>query len=489
MKQTLFQKAKKHYELILVLLVLAVYVLFHFSSLHNAPWELYDAWRQGDTYSIAQNYYLFSMNPLRPMFNYDGAERVVIQLELQIAPYISAVIFKILGYMTPFVPRLLGLLFFCGSAWFVYKIARRFTSFIPAVFALAVYLIFPINLLYSRAIMPESTALFFLTGTVWFLLLWYEDSNQPAIWLSAVFCAVAIMEKTPTMFVGVLIVFVFFWKLGLKSFKSIQFYGYGLISLGIPAAYYLYAASVASMTFVSSIASKHILTEKIFSIFTPGSINFFRNALPTYYSTAALIVALFGFILTLNRKGKFLAVLTVSFLLELATIVAIIRYGYYLIFIAPVCALLCAVLVHKITRWHWIPAVVVCCSVLVLTWHTAAPLYRSSVVVNETIDRIGTFVNTNTEQDASLAFSVGDPVYINASNRPGFRANLQYHDFIPVGAQAETAFYVENGVDYFVVLNSGMINDPDGVYLQYLKEHFPVHASNDLCTIYDLQGS
>lgn len=487
MKQISAKKARR-YDVPVVLLLLALFVLFQYPSLHNAPWEIYEAWRQGDTYSIAQNYYLYSMNPLRPMFNYDGTQPVVIQLELQIIPYLSAVIFKLLGYMTPFVPRLVGLLFFCGSAWYTYQIARRFTSLIPALLSLVLYLILPINLLYARTIMPESAVLFFLTGSVWYLLLWYEDSNEKAIWLSAVFCAVAIMEKTPAAFMGLLVAFVFFWKLGWRSFTSIRFYGYGLIALGVPAAYFLYAGSVAETTYVTSIATKHIFTEKILALFSEETRAFFDEILPTHFGAAVLIAALLGFFLSFTRKDKFLAVFAVSFLLETVTVVAIIKFGYYLVFMAPVCALLFARLVHWIACRCRIPALLLCAAVYLLTWPTALSLYQEKVVVNEDIDRIGAFVDANTEKDCSLAFSALNPVFLNASNRPGFRANLKYHDFIPVGPQAETAYYIETGVDYFVVLNSGMMNDYDGTYMQYLKDHFPVHAGNDLCTIFDLQA-
>ena len=76
-----------------VALLLLLYVLLQAPTLPNAPWEGYDTWRQGDTYSVAVNYAQYSMHPLRPQFNYDGTADIVVQLELQLVPYLSALLF------------------------------------------------------------------------------------------------------------------------------------------------------------------------------------------------------------------------------------------------------------------------------------------------------------------------------------------------------------------------------------------------------------
>ena len=106
-----------------VALLLLLYVLLQAPTLPNAPWEGYDTWRQGDTYSVAVNYAQYSMHPLRPQFNYDGTADIVVQLELQLVPYLSALLFQLTG-PTPLVPRVLGLACFLGSAAFLYGILQ-----------------------------------------------------------------------------------------------------------------------------------------------------------------------------------------------------------------------------------------------------------------------------------------------------------------------------------------------------------------------------
>ncbi|MGI5936948.1 MAG: hypothetical protein ACOX7I_09140 [Oscillospiraceae bacterium] len=41
------------------------------------------------------------MNPFAPQLNYDGTGDIICQMELQIVPYLSAVVFKVLGFATP----------------------------------------------------------------------------------------------------------------------------------------------------------------------------------------------------------------------------------------------------------------------------------------------------------------------------------------------------------------------------------------------------
>ena len=481
-------KNLKYIDAYIIFIICIIYFLYHLPTLNNAPWELYDSWRQSDTYSIAQNYFNSSMNPFLPRFNYDSAETSVVQLELQIVPYISAIIFKIIGQTTPFIPRLLSLLFFLGSAIFVYKTVRRETSLIPALIGLVLYLITPINLLYSRAIMPESTALFFFSGTIWFLLVWYKDDNIKSMWLSAIFTAFSIMEKIPTIFIGLLILFIFIKKLGVKSFKNKKFYIYGVVSLGIPICYYAYSHKVASATFVTSIASKHILTEKIFSIFTTESQDFFFQQLPEFFGSAILISVLIGIVICFKTKRWFFIVLAASFVLELITIVSIIKFGYYLIFISPICTIIVSIFIYELLKWKKSIALVLSTIIILLTGQNAYALYKERVIVDYEVTAVSEFVKQNTEKDSVVSFATYSPIYINACERCGFRANIEYYDHIPIGAKDEINYFISNGADYFIFLKSGTYNDSDGNYMAFINKNFPIHAQNEYCTIFTLTG-
>lgn len=466
-----------------VALLLLLYVLLQAPTLQNAPWEGYDTWRQGDTYSVAVNYDQYNMHPLHPQFNYDGTSDIYVQLELQVVPYLSALLFQLTG-PTPLIPRLLSLAFFLGSAAFLYGILRRFVSFLPALGGLLVYLLLPICLLYSRAIMPEACALFFYCGGVFFLLRWFQDGHRPSVYLSALFTALGIMEKTPVLFVGILVLAVFGWKLGKGCFKAREFYLYGLLSLGLPLLYYTYASRVATISFVDGIATKHIFSREILGLFTREGLAFFWHELPVFFGWGVLLAGGLGFVLALVKKAHFLTVWALAFALEWATIVAVIKFGYYLIFMAPPLAALCALLFQTLFAQKRVLGLACAALVVVLTAYVGLPRWHQLTQVNQDIQAVGDLIQTVTQKEDVLAVAWADPVYINAADRHGWRVLL------PEGGCPDPAADLQSrrdqGADYFVVIGPGIPQD-DGRYLAYLREHCPVAAENGLCTIYEMR--
>lgn len=474
-------------DYLLLGIIFSSYFLLQLPSLSNPAWEVFDSWRQTDTYSIALNYLQYDMDPLAPQFNYDGSSDIYVQLELQIMPYASALCFKLFGFASPIIPRMISLLFYFGSAVFLYKIMRKFTGLRPAIASVLIYLFTPISLIYSRAIMPEACACFFYLGAVFFLLKWYMDEDQKAIWISAVFTAFAIMEKLPCAFVGLMIITAFIWKLKSKCLKSKEFYGYGLISLGLPAIYYVYASSKATVKYVDGIASKHIFTEEILSIFSKEALSFFRTNLPAYFGIAVLIGAFLGFFLCFTEGRKPLAAWTFAFIAEFAAIVAVIRLGYYMIFMTPILAGLCGVLLEDMFKWKKQLSVICFLLIFLSTSYNGITQWNDKVRENTDVTKVASCIERVTEKTDVIAVSSLSPAYLNAANRHGYRANLMYYDDIPKGAKGETDYFIQNNVSYFVVPFDSVYNDTAGEYLSYLNAAFPVVFQNDRCTIFKLK--
>ena len=86
-------------------MVVVMFLAIQLPKLDSVPWDQYESWRQSDTYSIAVNYVQYGMDLLHPQLNYDGVSENYAQLELQIVPYLSALVFQLTGTMTPVVPR------------------------------------------------------------------------------------------------------------------------------------------------------------------------------------------------------------------------------------------------------------------------------------------------------------------------------------------------------------------------------------------------
>lgn len=475
-------------EILCILIVLAVFCWFTLPRLADAPWNYYESWRQSDTYSIAVNFVQYGMHPLQPQLNYDGVSDNFAQLELQIIPYLSALVFQLTGSITPAVPRLFSLLFFGGSALFLYGLMKRISGIFPALAGLAVYLLMPLSLLTARAIQPESCALFFYCGGVYFLYQYQQTERPRFLWLASSMTAVAIMEKTPVIFVGFLFLYVLISMFGKGCLRSPLFYGCGAVTLLPPLALILYTSQHSTFRFVDGIASKHIFSEEIFSFFTAKSLRFFYHAFTTYFGWSVIILTAIGFVLTLIQGHRFYLVWALAFGLECILIVAVIQFTYYLVFLLPICAALISVAVQAIARWKPPLALIACAAAIVLTVQVSRGLWWVTSV-DPGIDNAGQFIAANTDQEDGVAMGVMNPAYFNAANRRGYRANILYYQDIPTGAEAELAYFIEHDVKWFAVIDGAVYNDPDGTYLAYLKAHFPLAAAGTNCDLYNLQGN
>lgn len=293
--------------------------------------------------------------------------------------------------------------------------------------------------------------------------------------------------KKSLAFAGIVVIVGFFLKEKKRCLAKAHFWGYGLVSLGPPALYYLLLGSISEQKFVNGIATKHVFTSEILALFSGETISFFKEKLPIL-GVAVLSCAILGFLFCLNRKRVLVAVWAISFALEFATIVAIIKFGYYIIFIAPVLALLCGVFLQEAWQWRKRAALAVFGLAFVITAYRSYSYCSSRVQENAWVSHIAYCIESVTEKDDVIAISTISPEILNTANRRGYRANIQYHDFIPVGPKAETDYYISQGVSYFVVAGSGVYNDESGEYLRYLENTFPAVYRDDYCTIFSLSS-
>ena len=474
-------------EYVMLAVIFVLYFVLQFPTLSNPAFELFDDWRQTDTYSIAVNFEQYDMNIFKPQFNYDGTENIYVQLELQIMPYLSALVFKLTGTVTPFVPRLISLIFYLGSAFFIYKILKNFTAVTSSLMGVIIYLALPISMVYSRAIMPEACAMFFYCGAVYYALLWYINRSKKGIWLSAIFMAFAILEKIPVAFAGFLIIALFVWKHAWRCVLTKEFWGYGFISLGIPFAYFVGLGTYSSSNYVRGIAQKHIFTNRFLSFFSTEAFQFFKTKLPELFGITVLVFALLGLFCCLSKGRKSIIVWAASFLLELITVVAIIKFGYYLVFIAPIISVLCAVFIDDLRFIGKSVSFVCFFIILSFTLYHSVPYWKTVVREAEGIFEIATLINEVSAPDEPIAVSSISPAILNTANRHGYRANIKYHNHIPQGAEEEVNYYICQGVSYFVAPYGQVYDDPTGEYLMYLNDTFVIAGQNEYCTIYNLK--
>lgn len=467
-------------------LIFIVIIALRIPYINASPFEQGGSWREGDTESIARNFVEYKFNIFYPQLNYDGPMPNYAELEFQITTFLIAVLYKFFGYHY-FLARIVPLLFFIGSVYFMYLIAKKYYSVEHAYIASIIYGIIPLNIFFSRAIMPESAALFFFTGAFYFFSQWIEKERFYYIFIAALFTSMSILEKIPTIFVGIAMLAMAIEKYKAKLIFKWELYLFSIISLVLPFIYFGWLSSIAEYKFVNGIAVKHIIPEFYKAIFNKQAILFFRNWMPRAFTWYILVLSFVGFLIIIDVKKEFhINMWTFAMILELATIVAVIKFNYYLIFITPLLAIYSAKSLYYIfynIKYGYILIIMIFILIGFTGWHEIRPYY----VQQSDLLKQAEVVKKVTNKNDLIVVGTFDPALLNASDRKGWRANIRYYPFIPKNPPDELRYFIEHGAKYFVPLKGKIYNDINGEYIKYLNSHFKKIEVEKGYPIYRLQ--
>lgn len=476
------QSAGEKYAIFFLLLFLLVIRLYHLGA---APLEIEESWRQADTESIAWNFVSYDFNLFHPNFNYDGPLPNIPALEIQITTYIIAILYKLFGHYY-FLARLVPGIFFILSAYYLYLLASIYMSWRGALFTVLIYGILPVNLYYSRAIMPESAALLFWIGGVYYFNIWILSRDREelqrfprfkkrtplstTLTLSSCFLALAIMTKPPVVFVGIPMVYLCIQNFKWKWLKFPELWGYFFFTLGLPAVYYYYSTRIADYKFTLGIGKDIILQEAWAAFYSTEAIVFFKESAPKligYIGIFLLVAVLF----VLTRKQAMLAVWLGAMVLEVMLIVGPIRALYYLIFLTVPWALLLGNLFDRMFSDSW--GKVLCFIALIVivknSYDEVKPLYTINTVMQAQIE----VVQKVTEQEDLLVVGSYDPCLLSMADRRGWRYNIENDQDIPEDPLDELSYYINKGAKYFVPIQGKVYGDDDGQIMNHIEENYP----------------
>ncbi|PYI53094.1 ArnT family glycosyltransferase [Paenibacillus flagellatus] len=476
-------------------LLFALLLALRLPHLNDSPYG-YDSWRQSDTESMARHFVERLADIRYPQLNYQGPPPNYAQLELQLTTWLISLLYRLFGYHYA-LARIVPVLFFIGSAWFVYRIALRYFTLGTAWLAVLLYGIVPLNVLYSRAIMPESAALFFYVGAFYWFSEATDRKSYGRLALAAAFTALAICEKVPTVFVGIPMLVMAFAAYRLRAFFRLELWAFAVAALVPPFVYYRWLGTIAESDFVSGIATKHVLPDMATAWLTAQAAAFFVRELPKAFTPAGLLLFAFGLAALRWRRHYALGSWALAMLAELATIVAVIRFNYYLIFLSPLVALLgadalarAAALVRRIGPGGAGGAAafaVVALAVGFVVRDSFAATKPLLGLQHGDLLRQAAVAERLTAPDDLIAVGTDDPSLLNATHRAGWRVT----NSIPDDPVAELDYFVREGAAYFVPLKGYIDGDPEGRLRRYLDARFPKIVPADPAEadyfIYDLR--
>lgn len=244
-------------------------------------------WRQGDTAAIARNFATLDFNPLHPQTDYDGPPPNYVELELQIVPYLAAILYHFFGIHEIF-GRLISIGFSLGTIIVAGWLARRlFASRITGLLAALAFAIYPGSVYYGRTFMPDTAMTFFLCAALFASWEWIaaDDGRFGRRFVAAgILTAVALLGK-PVAAVGLVpIVAMLFAQRGFsRVLREPATYAFLVLALVPYAAYDSYVRDIAEWHWASGITQLHVIPELRAAFSSPRAfahkIGLFGNAL------------------------------------------------------------------------------------------------------------------------------------------------------------------------------------------------------------------
>ena len=204
-------------------------------------------WRQCQTASVARNFYYYGMNIFYPQISYGGTTNGIVgDTEFQVYPFIVALLYKFWG-VHEYLGRLVSILAFCGGAFFLYKLTRKYVGSTVGLTALLFYTFNPYIFFYSRAFMPESSMLFFSIAMLYFFSEWIDKEGWKRFALMTLCATLAFLIKIPTICLGLPLLYLCLVKFKYSFVKQWRLWLFACLSIIPTLLWYRHSHNLVSI--------------------------------------------------------------------------------------------------------------------------------------------------------------------------------------------------------------------------------------------------
>lgn len=469
---------KRDWIILSVLLAMALILRMYKITIPLADWH---SWRQADTMAVSRNYLRTGIDMLHP--HYDDFSNVQSgQYNPNGYRFVEFPLYNILTSLTakavPHYPieiygRLISIIMSLLLIISVYVLMSEYENRTSAIIAGLFLAIFPYSVYYSRAALPDMTALTLGILSILFLHVWSSRSKKyESVWygVSLVLFACALLVKPTTIFFGLPLLYIHYRRYGTDVLKKLLVYAYFLISIvpfllwrswivqfpeGIPVSAWLFTsingAGGRTSIFLRPAFFRWIFLERILQLITGGF--------------AGLFVVLGS--IHKSKKGAFMISLGLAALIYLFVFEGgNVQHDYYQIMILPALAGLMGVGVSMfvasskdtIPAWLKWPFV---CIFLALSWYFSFYEVSKYYEINGGIVNAARIVRTLTPSTSLIATdTTGDTTLLYLSDRKGFPSLADTPDGM-----------AKRGISYLVTFNSD--------YAHELAETYKLVFEND----------
>jgi len=203
------------------------------------------SWRQSDTAAIARNYqehgYRFGM----PQVDWGGAGPGYVESEFPLYPYSASLLYRVAG-VREMIPRALSGAGYLAGACALYALVSTVMGVGVALWSTAFFLFLPLNVYYSRAIMPEAWMIAASVCGVYFFYRWTQTSRARDLVCSGVLVALAALLKLPALYLALPLLYLAWLRDPAGWWKTPALWAYGVLVIAAVAAWYIHAHELAS---------------------------------------------------------------------------------------------------------------------------------------------------------------------------------------------------------------------------------------------------
>jgi len=213
----------------------------------NQPILEVAGWRQCYTASIARNFYYNGMNIFYPQVSYGGNTAGYIGgTEFNIYPFAIALLYKLFGVHES-LGRLVSIIAFCGSAFFLYRLTRRYAGATSGLITLLFFTFNPYIFFYSRAFQPESAMLFFSIAMLHFFSEWIDKEGWWRFTLMTLCATLAFLIKLPTICLGLPLLYLCIQKYKLNFLTQWRLWLFAVVSILFTFLWYNHSNNIQTI--------------------------------------------------------------------------------------------------------------------------------------------------------------------------------------------------------------------------------------------------
>lgn len=399
----------------------------------QAPITGHHAWRQADTGAMARNFADYGFDLLHPQIDWGGATPGYVESEFPLYSFVVAILYRVF-FPADFWGRIVSIL--CGGAtvWGLYRLVRRQVNEGTAFWAALFYAVVPLNVYFSRAVMPESAMLMASVLGVLLFSEWLERGGWALHLGSAAWIALAILLKLPALYLGGPLLFLAWNRFGRHMWIEGRLWIWAVLVLAPVVLWYTHAHAIyrsSGLTFGIWTTS----TDK-WGTFAPlATVKFYNDVFFKSIAERHLTYAGFGLLLLglfVSRRRRDERLFDV-WLLSMLVYFAVVPVGnqvhdyYQLPFTLPA-AVYAGKALNRFSGRRPRTAIAVSVAILAAAVPVLSALRLEALLRKETRDtplfRLAAAVAAHTRpEDRVVALDRNDPIWLYRCNRKGWHAN------------------------------------------------------------------